>query len=134
MQLPQGIMGWTVFAVGLLIVAYRVHGIDAPRAWVEWIERQFVYMINLRFIGGIMLAAAIALGYYGGTSQTIIGTLFMFCIVVLAVIGLGLLLLQNHVRHVIFATAEASDAMIRWTSVGIVLLGVGLMFAPFYYT
>lgn len=132
MQIPQGIMGWTVFTTGLLIVSYRLHGIDAPRAWVEWIERQFVYAINLRFIGGILLVAAVVLGYAGGMSEDLLGFLFALCIAALAIAGLGLLLLQNHLRHIIFATAESSDAMIRWTSVAIVLVGLLLMLAPFF--
>jgi hypothetical protein len=132
MEIPQGIMEWTIFVTGLVIVAYRVHGIDAPRAWVEWLERQFIHAVNLRFIGGILLAAALALGYLGGTAQTLMGTIFMLCIALLAIIGLGLLLLQNHLRHIIFATAESSDSMIRWSSVAIVLVGLALMAAPFY--
>ncbi len=132
MQIPQGIMGWTVFATGLLIVSYRIHGIDAPRQWVEWIERQFVYAINLRFLGGILLAVAIGLVYIGGMSQDLLGLLFLLSVALLAIVGIGLLLLQNHLRHIIFATAESSDAMIRWMSVGIVVAGLGLMLAPFF--
>jgi hypothetical protein len=132
MQLPQGIIGWTVFGTGLLLTLYRVHGIDAPRAWVEWVERQFAYAINLRFVGGILLIAAGVLGYFGGRQETILGTLFMFCIAILALVGLGLLLLQNHVRHIIFASAESSDTMLRITSIIFVLIAMGIAIAPFF--
>lgn len=132
MHLPQGIMGWTVFATGLLLTLYRVHGIDAPRPWVESVERQFTYIINLRFLGGILLAAAIVLGYFGGRSETLLGLLFMLCIAILALLGFGLLLLQNHVRHFIFASAESSDAMLRITSIIFVVVTMCVTLAPFF--
>lgn len=131
MQLPQGIIGWGVFAVGLLIVTYRVRGIDNPRGWIEWIERQFTYAVNLRFLGGIMLAFALALGYFGGFPQDALGWIFAVSMLIIAVVATGLLLMQNHLRHIVFATAESSDAMIRSMSVIIVLIGLGLMAAPF---
>jgi hypothetical protein len=132
MHLPQGIMGWTVFATGLMLTLYRVHGIDAPRSWVEWVERQFTYIINLRFVGGILLIAAGTLGYLGGRSETLLGLLFMLCIAILALTGIGLLLLQNHMRHIIFASAESSDTMLRVSSIIFVLVAMALAIAPFF--
>ena len=134
MQIPSSFIGWSVFTTGLLIVAYRIHGIDGPRAWIEWIERQFTYSTNLRIIGAVFLLVAITLGFFGGLQAGIIGNLFVFCVTILGLVGLSLLVLQNHARHVIFATAESSDLKIRISSVIIVLIGMGLMIAPFYFT
>src|SRR3989344_7248558 len=135
MQIPQGVPGWTIFLTGLLIVAYRVHGIDAPRHWIEWVERQFTYIVKLRFVGGILLAIALATGYFGGIakpSPSISYLLFVICILVLAWVGMGLLVFQNHIRHIVFATAESSDRMIQISSVVIVLAGLCIALAPFF--
>jgi len=133
MHLPQGIQGWAVFLTGLLIIAYRIHGIDAPRTWVEWLERQFAYTINLRFIGGITLAIALVLAYFGGTGQTMVGLLFLASVAMLALVGLGLLVFQNHVRLFIVASAEGSDMTLRVTSVLIVLAALVWALVPFFF-
>jgi hypothetical protein len=132
MQLPHNIIGWTIFGTGLLLTLYRLHGIDSPRPWVEWIERQFAYAINLRFIGGILIAAVVALGYFGGIQATAMGWLFLGCLVLLGLVGLGLLIFQNHLRHIVFASAEGSDKMLRITSIVVVIIGLGLCLAPFF--
>jgi hypothetical protein len=134
MHLPQGIAGWIVFAAGLLIVAYRIHGIDAPRTWIEWVERQFSAIIPMRFVGGGVLAATLILGYFGGKPQfTLIGMLYLFSLALFAFIGLGLLVYQNHLRHFVFASAESSDKMLRFSSIGFVLLGLAMALLPFFY-
>jgi hypothetical protein len=133
MQIPQGIVGWSVFATGLLIVAYRIHGIDAPRVWVETMERQFTYGMRLRYVGGILLAAALALTYFGGFPTSLLGRIFTVCVTVIGIVGMCLLFLQNHLRHLLLASAEGSDNMLRIVSIVIVLIGLGLMVAPFFF-
>ena len=132
MQIPHGIEGWTIFITGLLIVGFRIHGIDAPRAWVEWVERQFTYATNLRYIGAVLVIAGAALVYFGGFSSGLLGSLFLICAALLIVIGLSMMLLQNHLRHIVFASAEGSDKMLRIMSIVIVLFGLGLALAPFF--
>jgi uncharacterized protein YjeT (DUF2065 family) len=136
LHIPTGIMGWTIFATGLLIVSYRIHGIDSPRPWVETVERQFVHMTNLRLFGALAIIIALALAFFGGALAGvygIIGTLFVMSLAILLLVGLGLLAFQNTLRHIVFATAEASDAIIRGMSVVIVLIGLGFMLAPFFF-
>jgi uncharacterized protein YjeT (DUF2065 family) len=132
LHFPQGLHGWTVFATGILLIAYRIRGIDAPRAWAEWIERQFAYAINLRFIGGILLIIAALLGYYGSPTRTLLGLLFAISVAVLGVAGLALLFFQNHARHMVIATAESSDMVLRIASILTVVVGFAFVLLPFF--
>ena len=132
LHIPQDIAAWAVFVFGMFLVAYRIHGIDAPRSWIEWVERQFTYAMNLRFYGGFLLLAVIAVLYFGRPTGTILSFLFIAGMSVLALVGLCLLLLLNHLRSLIVATAEGSDRGIRLMSVFLTLLGLGCMLAPFF--
>jgi hypothetical protein len=128
-------MGWTVFATGLLVVAYRIHGIDAPRSWIEWVERQFTYIVKLRFFGGILVVAALALAYLGGMpkSPNLLVMVFWLSLILLFALGFGLLVLQNHVRHLVLASAESSDVKLRIASIIVVLISLGWLLAPFFF-
>jgi hypothetical protein len=128
-------MGWTVFATGLLVVAYRIHGIDAPRSWIEWVERQFTYIVKLRFFGGILVVAALALAYLGGMpkSPNLLAMVFWLSLILLFALGFGLLVLQNHVRHLVLASAESSDVKLRIASIIVVLISLGWLLAPFFF-
>jgi uncharacterized protein YjeT (DUF2065 family) len=130
-HLPADIAAWCVFAFGLLLVAYRIHGIDAPRTWVEWMERRFTYAIHLRFIGGILILTSATASWFV-LPKDVIGILFTIAMAVLALAGFGLLVLQNHARALILATAESSDAMIRIMSIIVVVIGLCFMAAPFF--
>ncbi len=132
LHFPADMIGWSVFIFGLILVAYRIHGIDAPRTWIEWMERRFTYAIPLRFIGGILLAIAASVSWFA-IPKGVLGILFIIGMAVLGLAGFGLLILQNHIRSLFFATAESSDSMIRLTSVILVLIGLGFMLAPFFF-
>ncbi len=132
LHFPQNIVGWSVFVFGLILVSYRIHGIDAPRTWIEWVERRFTYGIVLRFIGAIMMIAA-ALAWYFSTPQGLLGILFVAAMSILIVVGFGLLILQNHTRSLVFATAESTDNMIRISSIIIIIIGLCFMIAPFLF-
>jgi hypothetical protein len=131
MHLPQGIAGWGVFATGLVVIAYRIHGIDAPRAWIEWVERRFVYATNVRAVGLVFLVIAALLGYFGKPVGAI-APFFRASVALLSLVALLLIVLQNHARHIALATAEASDAKIRIGSVIVTLLGLGLALCAFF--
>ncbi|MDD9953320.1 MAG: hypothetical protein OXR66_03220 [Candidatus Woesearchaeota archaeon] len=130
-HLPAGIAGWAVFVSGLVLIAYRVRGIDAPRAWVEWMERQFVYERNLRIIGGCLLLATLVVWWLGSGEGTI-GTIFTYCMLLFCIAGFGLLLTQNHLRLLFVATGEATDNMIKYVSIGFVVVGLLLALAPWF--
>lgn len=132
LHIPQDVAAWAVFVFGALLVAYRIHGIDAPRSWIEWVERRFTYAMNLRFFGGFLLLAVIAALYLGRPTGAILSFMFIAGMSVLALVGLCLLLLQNHLRSLILATAEGSDRGIRLMSILLTLLGLGCMLAPFF--
>jgi len=133
LHLPQGIIGWTLFLSGLLIITFRIRGIDAPRQWAESIERMFVYAINLRFLGGVFFAGALTLGYFAGVQQGFLAVLFYLCLLMFLANGIGLLVFQNHLRHLIVASAESSDTKLRIMSIIIILSGLALMLAPFLF-
>jgi hypothetical protein len=132
LHFPQGVIGWTVSAFGLLVVAYRLHGVDAPRTWIEGLERQFTYMIQLRFLGGILLLLGAAPLFFAQPDGPL-GVLFLIATAVAMLVGFGLLLFQNHVRSLVIATAEGKDMNIRIVSIIITLLGLGFMVAPFFF-
>ena len=131
-HLPVGIPGWTVFVTGLLIVAYRIHGIDNPRAWAEALEHQFTTKRPLQFLGGLLLIGALALGWLGIAPGGALGWLYAFSIGMLALLGLGLAVAQNHLRLLVVATAEAEDKTIRLTSGIIVVTGLLWALAPWF--
>lgn len=123
-MLPQGIAGWTVAAAGLLLIALRAYGAWRPRTWAEWTERQFVHAWELRVLGALLLAAALILAILAEFPQGLLRWIFPVVIAATGLLGTGLLLLQNHVRHLVLATAEGSDAGIRVGSVLVILLGL----------
>jgi uncharacterized protein YjeT (DUF2065 family) len=131
MLIPQGVNQWFVAIVGLILVLLRGWGTIKPRAWVETTERRFVESIKLRFIGGIFLAAAIAVSYFGKIEVTLIGGLFFFSVLILGILGFFLAVLQNHLRHMIIASAESSDLKLRIVSIVVVLIGL-VMAASFW--
>ena len=131
-QLPAGIEGWTVFGFGILIIAYRSWGVFDPRQWIEWVERQFAYETNLRFIGAFPLGIAFLLYRYAELSGTFITTLFALSVMITGLIGLGLVATPNHVRHLVMATAEVEDKWLKWVSVGIVVIGLLWTLAPWF--
>lgn len=118
--------------MGLLIVAYRAGGIGRPREWIEWIERRFVYGMELRFLGGFLLAVVAALAYLGGSADGLVGGMYAVSLTVLGLAGLGLLVTQNQARHIILGTAESGDATIRYVSIGMVVLGLLWALAPWF--
>ncbi len=134
LHVPASLEEWTVFFTGLLIIAYHIHGIDGPRAWVEYIERRFSSLNYLRYSGSIMLVAGIIIAYYGNLYNTIIGALFVMGVFVICVIGFTLLVSPNHIRHLIIATAELDDKWIRISSIILVLLGLLWALAPWWFT
>jgi|GEM_PF-4113788 len=132
---PEGLVGWTIFAAGLLLVAYRIRGIDAPRTWIEWVERQFTYAINLRFIGAmiiILIAPVMYLRWDSDASAILVNTFRVSSLLILLT-GFGLLAFQNHTRHLLFATAESSDKNIRISSGALVIIGTSMMLLPFFF-
>jgi uncharacterized protein YjeT (DUF2065 family) len=116
----------------LLLIAYRLRGIDNPRAWIEGLERRFAYATVLRFHGGILLALALVLLWFLKTPSSAVGWIAFVCWIVAAIVGLSLLALQNHARHLIIAGAESSDQLLRITSIVIVLAGLALAVLPFF--
>lgn len=131
-HLPQGVHGWTIFATGLLIVAYRVHGIDSPRAWIEWLERQFTGRRPLQLTGGIVVLAAFTLAWFAQPQSGILWWLFAFSVGLFILCGIGLVAAQNQVRMMVVATAEAADKTIRISSIAITLLGLLWALAPWF--
>jgi uncharacterized membrane protein len=132
MHFPSTIASWSVFGFGLLLVAFRIHGIDAPRTWIEWVERRFIYMMALRFVGAILLVLAITV-LLVAIPQGLLAPLFYTGMAALALAGFGLLFVQNHVRLLLFATAESTDMKIRVSSAILTLIGLGFMVAPFFW-
>jgi uncharacterized protein YjeT (DUF2065 family) len=129
-HLPQGIAGWTVFCTGILIALYRIHGIDAPRAWIELIERQFTHSRAVRFAGALLAIVSAGIGYLAIAPQGAMLWLFIVSLTMLELTGLCLALAPNHAHHLVFATAEEEDTWLRVASVVIVLFGLGLALAP----
>lgn len=127
-QIPAGVEGWSVFFTGLLIVAYRVHGIDSPREWIGWLEARFTDMRTLQFIGAVLIAMAASLIYHGDLA----GWLFAFSVALLGIIGFGLLFATNHMRMLVLATAEADDKHIRIVSIVVTIIGMIWMLIPWF--
>ncbi|MBR9701006.1 hypothetical protein GOV11_04030 [Candidatus Woesearchaeota archaeon] len=129
-QLLLQMEGWTIFITGILIMAYRVWGIVQPRPWIEWTERQFAYITDLRYVGIVMAAFAAAAAYWGDTPSGTLGILFVASWVLLVLVGVGLAAVPNHVRLLVIATAESDEIVIRIVSIVIVIIGLLWTVAP----
>ena len=76
--------GWICAVAGILFVVVSMHGISAPRPWLEWTERRFAYAMRLRFVGGgllLLAGGAIFLLPADGSlvAQLALGALPIFC-------------------------------------------------------
>ena len=131
-HLPSGIPGWTVFLTGLLLIAYRVHGIDAPRAWIEWVEARFTAKRTLQFAGGIIALLGVMLASLSPVPEGFVGWLFVFSIALFVTLGIALAATQNHVRMLVVATAEAEDKQIRIASIVLTVLGLLWALVPWF--
>ncbi len=131
-QLPVGVSGWTTFLFGLAIIAYRIHGIDNPRAWIEWLERRFVNVRLLQFLGALLLTVLLFIVTYGEPSQGVLGWLFISSCAAMFTVGVSLILAVNHLRHLVLATAEASDEHVRIVSIVITLIGLLWALLPWF--
>jgi len=129
---PVGVQGWVIFFTGLLIVAYRIHGIDAPRSWIEAVERQFADTRKLQLIGVLLMIATLAFVYLSSTISGLLGWLYVLSCTLLFVVGTSLVVATNHVRHTVMATAEAEDKTIRLVSSITVVLGLLWALVPWF--
>jgi len=123
--------GWICAVAGILFVVVSMHGISAPRPWLEWTERRFAYAMRLRFVGGgllLLAGGAIFLLPADGSlvAQLALGALTIFCIA-----AFGLLAAQNLARHLVIAVAEQNDIVVRILAGLITMSGIALATVPF---
>ena len=132
-HLPQGLIGWVTVWCGLVIVAVHARGIDAPRSWIEWIERRFAYSMRMRFIGGAQFALAATAWWLlrAETGATI--RVARPAIGVIALAGLAMFIAQNPARHLVIAVAEQDDILVRTLAILATLAGVALIVMPFLF-
>lgn len=126
--IPAGILEWTFGIFGLFLIIVSIWGMKTPRAWIEWIERRFTYTTNLHAIGLLILLGAGTIYYFAGSlALTLNEALFLLVVEIMATSGLGLLFFQNHLRHIVIATAEWSDLKIKLACIVAILAGLALV-------
>lgn len=123
--------GWICAVAGLLFVVSSAHGMAAPRPWLEWVERRFAYVVRMRFVGGALLLLAGGSLFFLPADGTLIAKLALAGLTILCIVAVGLLALQDHLRHLLIATAEQNDIVVRIIASLITLAGIAMLVLPF---